>query len=100
MFKLNYNFLNDIVPIAGIFRVPNVMVVPPSVPAKTVPEFIAYAKAHPGEINVASTGTGNLTYMAAELFKMMTGVEMVQVPARGEAAAQTDLLSGRAQVQE
>jgi tripartite-type tricarboxylate transporter receptor subunit TctC len=65
---------------------------------ETVPEFIAYAKAHPGQINVASTGTGNLTYMAAELFKMMADVDMIQVPARGEAAAQSDLLSGRVQV--
>jgi tripartite-type tricarboxylate transporter receptor subunit TctC len=74
------------------------MVVNPSFPAKTVPEFIAYAKNHPAQINVASTGTGNLTYMAAELFKMMAKVDMVQVPARGEAAAQSDLLSGRVQV--
>jgi tripartite-type tricarboxylate transporter receptor subunit TctC len=74
------------------------MVVNPSFPAKTVPDFITYAKAHPGQINVTSTGTGNLTYMAAELFKMMAAVDIVQVPARGEAAAQSDLLSDRVQV--
>ena len=74
------------------------MVVNPSFPAKTVPEFIAYAKANPGKINIASTGTGNLTYLSAELFKMMAGLDMVQVPSRGEAQAQTDLFSGRSQV--
>src|SRR5262249_21740769 len=72
--KLNYNFVRDIVPIAGIFRVPNVMVVHPSVPAKTVPEFIAYAKANPGKINVESPGAGTSTHLAGELFKLMTGV--------------------------
>jgi tripartite-type tricarboxylate transporter receptor subunit TctC len=96
--NLKFNFIRDITPVASIGGVPFIMVVNPSFPAKTVPEFIAYAKAHPGQINVASTGTGNLTYMAAELFKMMAGVDMVQVPARGEAAAQSDLLSGRVQV--
>ena len=95
---LKFNFVRDIAPVASIGGVPFIMVVNPSFPAKTVPEFIAYAKARPGQINVASTGTGNLTYMAAELFKMMAGVDMVQVPARGEAAAQSDLLSGRVQV--
>jgi tripartite-type tricarboxylate transporter receptor subunit TctC len=96
--KLDFNFIRDIVPVASIGRPTFIMLVNPSFPAKTGPEFIAYARAHPGEINVVSTGTGNLTYMAAELFKMMAGVDMVQVPARGEAAAQTDLLSGRVQV--
>lgn len=95
---LKFNFIRDITPVASIGGIPFVMVVNPSFPVKTVPEFIAYAKAHPGQINVTSTGTGNLTYMAAELFKMMSGVDMVQVPARGEAAAQSDLLSGRVQV--
>jgi tripartite-type tricarboxylate transporter receptor subunit TctC len=95
---LKFNFVRDIAPVASIGGVPFIMVVNPSFPARTVPEFIAYAKAHPGQINVASTGTGNLTYMAAELFKMMARVDMVQVPARGEAAAQSDLLSGRVQV--
>jgi tripartite-type tricarboxylate transporter receptor subunit TctC len=74
------------------------MVVNPLFPAKTVPEFIAYAKANPGKINMASTGTGNLTHVAGELFKMMAGVDMLHVPYRGEAPAQTDLLSGRVQV--
>jgi tripartite-type tricarboxylate transporter receptor subunit TctC len=96
--KLDFNFVRDIAPVATIGRPTIIMLVTPSFPANTVPEFIAYARAHPGEINVASTGTGNLTYMAAELFKMMAGVDMVQVPARGEAAAQSDLLSGRIQV--
>jgi tripartite-type tricarboxylate transporter receptor subunit TctC len=96
--NLNFNFIHDIAPVASIGGAPFIMVVNPSFPAQTVPEFIAYAKAHPGQINVGSTGTGNLTYMAAELFKMMAGVDMVQVPARGEAAAQSDLLTGRVQV--
>ena len=74
--KLNYNFLRDIVPIAGIFRVPNVMVVHPSVPAQTVPEFIAYAKANPGKINVESPGAGTSSHLAGELFKLMTGLDM------------------------
>jgi tripartite-type tricarboxylate transporter receptor subunit TctC len=95
---LKFNFIRDIAPVASIGGIPFVMVVNPSFPAKTVLEFIAYAKAHPGQINVTSTGTGNLTYMAAELFKMMSGVDMVQVPARGEAAAQSDLFSDRVQV--
>jgi len=95
---LKFNFVRDIAPVASIGGVPFMMVVNPSFPPKTVPDFIAYAKAHPGQINVTSTGTGNLTYMAAELFKMMTGIDMVQVPARGEAGAQSDLLSGRVQV--
>ena len=96
--ELKFDFTRDIVPVAGIGGTPFVIVVNPSFPAKTLPDLIAYAKTNPGKINVASTGTGNLTYMAAELFKMMTGVDMIQVPARGEAAAQSDLLSGRVQV--
>jgi tripartite-type tricarboxylate transporter receptor subunit TctC len=95
---LKFNFLRDTAPVAGIGGSPFVMVVNPEFPAKTVPEFIAYAKAHPGKIDVASTGTGNLTHMAAELFKMMAGVDMLHVPYRGETAAQADLLSGRVQV--
>ena len=83
LFELNYNFLNDIVPIAGIFRVPNVMVVPPSVPAKTVPEFIAYAKANPGKVSMASPGTGTPPHLFGALFKAMAGVDMVHVPYRG-----------------
>ena len=84
--KLNFNFIRDIAPVAGIIRTPNVMVVNPSVPAKTVPEFIAYAKANPGKINMASAGNGSATHMSGELFKMMTGVDMVHVPYRGGGA--------------
>ena len=95
---LKYNFIRDTAPVASIGGSPFVMVVNPAFPAKTVPEFIAYAKAHPGKINVGSTGIGNLTHMAAELFKMLAGVDMLHVPYRGETAAQADLLSGRVQV--
>ena len=83
MFKLNFDFIRDIVPVASIVRVPLVMEVHPSVPAKTVPEFIAYAKANPGKINMASAGTGALTHMAGEMFKMMAGVDLFHVPYRG-----------------
>ena len=85
--KLNFNFIRDIAPVASIMRVPLVMVVNPSVPAKTVPEFIAYAKANPGKINMASAGNGSPPHVAGELFKMMTGVDMVHVPYRGGAPA-------------
>ena len=95
---LKFNFLRDTAPVAGIGGSPFVMVVNPTVPANTVPEFIAYAKANPGKIDVGSTGTGNLTHMAAELFKMMAGVDLLHVPYRGETAAQADLLSDRVQV--
>jgi tripartite-type tricarboxylate transporter receptor subunit TctC len=95
---LKFNFLRDTAPVASIGGSPFVLVVNPAFPATTVPEFIAYAKANPGKINVASTGTGNLTHMAAELFKMMAGVDMLHVPYRGETAAQTDLLTDRVQV--
>jgi len=81
--KLNFNFIEDISPIAGLIFLPNVMVVNPSVPAKTVPEFIAYAKANPGKINMASVGNGTSAHVAGELFKMMSGVDMVHVPYRG-----------------
>ena len=84
--KLNFNFIRDIAPVAGIIREPIVMVVNPSVPAKTVPEFIAYAKANPGKINMASAGNGTAPHMAGELFKMMAGVDMVHVPYRGGGA--------------
>jgi tripartite-type tricarboxylate transporter receptor subunit TctC len=93
--KLNYNFLRDIVPIAGIFRVPNVMVVHPSVPAKTVPEFIAYAKANSGKINVESPGAGTSSHLAGELFKLMTGLNMVHIQYRGNGPALIDLLAGQ-----
>jgi tripartite-type tricarboxylate transporter receptor subunit TctC len=96
--KLNYNFLRDMAPVAGIIRFPNVMEVNLSVPAKTVPEFIAYAKANPGRINYASSGNGSTIHMSAELFKMMTGIEMVHVPYRGGAPALTDMLGGQVQV--
>ena len=96
--KLNFNFIRDIAPVASIIRVPIVMVVNPSVPAKTVPEFIAYAKANPGKINMASAGNGTAPHVAGELFKMMAGVDMVHVPYRGGGAALTDLLGGQVQV--
>jgi tripartite-type tricarboxylate transporter receptor subunit TctC len=95
--KLNFNFIRDIVPVASIIRAPNVMVVHPSFPAKTVPEFIAYAKANPGKISFASAGIGTSLHLAGELFKMMAGVNMVHVPYRGGAPALTDLLGGQVQ---
>jgi len=96
--KLNYNFIRDIVPVASISRVPNVMVLPLSFPAKTIAEFIAYAKANPGKINMGSSGTGASDHMAGELFKMMAGIDMLHVPYRGSAPALTDLLAGQVQV--
>jgi tripartite-type tricarboxylate transporter receptor subunit TctC len=96
--KLNFNFIRDITPVAGIVRVPNVMVTNLSVPAKTVPEFIAYAKANPGKISMASAGTGTPNHMSGELFKMMSDVNMVHVPYRGGGPALTDLLGGQVQV--
>jgi tripartite-type tricarboxylate transporter receptor subunit TctC len=96
--KLNFNFIRDIAPVAGIIRSPVIMVVNPSVPAKTVAEFIAYAKANPGKLNMASGGAGAGTHLAGELFKMMASVRMVHVPYRGVAPALTDLLAGRVQV--
>ena len=95
---LKFNFLRDVAPVAGIGRNPFVMVVTPSIPAKTVAEFVAYAKVNPGQINMTSTGTGNLTHVIGELFKMMAGVDMLHVPGRGVMQAQSDLLAGRAQV--
>ena len=96
--KLNYNFIRDIAPVAGIVLLPLVMVVHPSVPAKTVPELIAYAKANPGKVNMASPGIATPGHVAGELFKMMTGVDMVHVPYRGGAAALTGLIGGQVQV--
>jgi tripartite-type tricarboxylate transporter receptor subunit TctC len=96
--KLNFNFIRDIEPVAGIARVPNVMVVNLSVPAKTVSEFIAYAKANPGRINMASAGSGTPNHMSGELFKAMTGVNLVHVPYRGGGPALADLLGGQVQV--
>jgi tripartite-type tricarboxylate transporter receptor subunit TctC len=96
--KLNFNFIRDSAPVSGIGRVSNVMVVNPSFPAKTVPEFIAYAKANPGKIAMASAGIGSPQHIGGELFKMMTGVNMVHVPYRGGAPALTDLIGGQVQV--
>jgi tripartite-type tricarboxylate transporter receptor subunit TctC len=96
--KLNYNFIRDIAPVAGLIREPNVMVLNPSVPAKTVPDFIAYAKANPRKIDMASSGNGTSPHMAGELFRIMTGVDMNHVPYRGATPALTDLLSGQVHV--
>ena len=96
--RLNYNFIRDIAPVASIDRVPNVMEVHPSVPTRTVPEFIAYAKANPGKINMASSGNGTSQHVAGELFKMMTGVNLVIVPYRGAGPALVDLLAGQVQI--
>jgi tripartite-type tricarboxylate transporter receptor subunit TctC len=97
--KLNFDFIRDITPVAAIMRMPNVMLVYPSVPVKTVPEFIAYAKANPGKINMASAGIGSGGHLAGELFKMMTGVNLVHVPFRGNGPALTALLGGQVEVQ-
>jgi tripartite-type tricarboxylate transporter receptor subunit TctC len=96
--KLNFNFIRDIAPVAGVFRGPYVMVVNPSVPAKSLPEFIAYAKANPRKVNMASAGNGTTPHLAGELFKMMAGVDMVHVPYRGGGPALNDLLGGQVQV--
>jgi tripartite-type tricarboxylate transporter receptor subunit TctC len=96
--NLSFDFIRDIAPVAYVGATPFVMIVTPSFPAQTVPEFIAYAKANPGKINMASNGTGNLTHISGELFKMMAGVDLFHVPYHGEMEAQTDLLAGRAQV--
>ena len=96
--KLNFNFIRDIAPVAGIMRVPYVMVVNPSVPAKTVPEFITYAKANLDKINMASAGTGSVSHLGGELFKMMAGVNLVHVPYRGNEPALTALLGGQGEV--
>jgi tripartite-type tricarboxylate transporter receptor subunit TctC len=96
--KLSFNFIRDIAPVASIMRAFYVMEVNPSLPVKSVPEFIAYARAHPGEINMASAGSGTPQHVAGELFKLMTDVEMVHVPYRGSAPALTDLMGGQVQV--
>jgi tripartite-type tricarboxylate transporter receptor subunit TctC len=96
--NLKFNFIRDIAPVAGIIRVPMFIMVHPSLPAKTVPELIAHAKANPGKVNMASAGNGSAPHMAGELFKMMTGVNMVHVPYRGQGPALTDLLGGEVQV--
>jgi tripartite-type tricarboxylate transporter receptor subunit TctC len=96
--KLNFNFIRDIAPVAGLIRGTHVLVVNPSVPAKTVPEFLAYAKANPRQLNMASAGTGTGVHIAGELFKMMAGIDMVHVPYRGGGPALNDLLGGQVQV--
>ena len=96
--KLNFNFIRDIVPVAGVIRVPMVILLNPSVPAATVAEFISYAKANPDKVNMASAGNGSAPHMAGELFKMMAGVNLVHVPYRGQGPALTDLLGGQVQV--
>jgi tripartite-type tricarboxylate transporter receptor subunit TctC len=96
--KLNFNFLRDIEPVAGIIRFPNVVVVNPSLPVKSIPELIAYAKANPGKLNMASSGNGSTIHMSGELFKMLTGIDMVHVPYRGGAPALTDLIAGQVHV--
>jgi tripartite-type tricarboxylate transporter receptor subunit TctC len=96
--KLNFNFIREVEPIAGLIRFPNVVVVNPSVPVKSIPELIAYAKANPGKLNMASSGNGSTIHMSGELFKMLTDINMVHVPYRGGAPALTDLIAGQVQV--
>jgi tripartite-type tricarboxylate transporter receptor subunit TctC len=96
--KLSFNFIRDVTPVAGILRTPEIMVVNLSVPAKTLPEFIAHAKANPGKINMGSAGNGSVSHVAGELFKMMAGVDLVHVPYRGAQPALTDVISGQVQV--
>jgi tripartite-type tricarboxylate transporter receptor subunit TctC len=96
--RLSFNFLRDTEPVAGLIRFPNVVVVNPSVPVKSIPELIAYAKANPGKLNMASSGNGSTIHMSGELFKMLTGIDMVHVPYRGGAPALTDLLAGQVHV--
>jgi tripartite-type tricarboxylate transporter receptor subunit TctC len=96
--KLNFEFLRDIVPVAGIIRFPNVVDVNPSLPIKSIPELIAYGKTNPGKLNMASSGNGSTIHMSGELFKMMTGINMVHVPYRGGAPALTDLIAGQVHV--
>ena len=95
---LTFNFIRDIAAVAGIMRVPSILEVNPSVPVHTVPEFIAYAKANPGRLNMASAGNGTSSHLSGELFKIMTGVDILHVPYRGAAAALTDLIAARVQV--
>jgi len=97
--QLPYNFLRDIAPVAALVRMANIVVVHPSVPATTVAEFISYSKANPGKVNMASPGTGTAVHMAGELFKALTGIELVHVPYRGGAPATADLVAGQVQVQ-
>ena len=96
--KLNYNFMRDVMPVAGLIRFPNVFEVNPSVPAKTVTEFITYAKANPGKLNMASSGNGSTIHVSGELFKMMTGISMTHIPYKGAAPALADMIGGQVQV--
>jgi tripartite-type tricarboxylate transporter receptor subunit TctC len=96
--NLNFNFIRDTAPVAGALRTPNIMVVNPSLPARTIPEFIAYAKANPGKLNIGTGGKGTTTHLGGELFKIMAGVDLVLVPYRGSTPAVTDLLGGQVQV--
>ena len=96
--RLPFNFIRDIAPVAGVVRVPNVVVVSPALPVKTLAEFIAYAKANPAKVNMASAGIGTTPHMSGELFKMMAGIDMVHVPYRGTGPAHADLISGQVQV--
>ena len=96
--NLSFNFIRDIAPVAGIVRTPNVMVITPSLPVKNVAEFIAYCKANPGKVNMASSGSGTSTHLSGELFKSMTGCDMVHVPYKGAGPALTDLMAGQVQV--
>jgi tripartite-type tricarboxylate transporter receptor subunit TctC len=96
--RLNFNFTHDIEPVASIVRIPMVMLVNPSLPAKTVPEFITYAKANPGKVSMASTGVGSTPHMTGEMFKMMADIELVHVPYRGGTTVVADLIGGQVQV--
>ena len=96
--RLNYNFIRDIAPVAALIRVPAVLEINPMVPVDSVPSFVAYAKANPGRLNMASAGTGTIQHVAGEMFKMMTGVSLQHVPCRGQAPALTDLIGGQVQV--
>ncbi len=96
--KLNFNFINDVAPVAGVVRFPNVVTVSPTFPATTIAEFIAYAKANPGKLNHGSSGNGTTQHLAGELFKMMTGVDFMHIPYRGASQAITELLGGQVQV--
>jgi tripartite-type tricarboxylate transporter receptor subunit TctC len=96
--RLSFNFMRDTAPVAGFMRVPNVMEVNPEVPANSVAEFIAYAKANPGQINWASSGNGTSVHLSGELFKIMTGIDLTHIPYRGSAPALTDMISGTVQV--
>src|SRR5499426_2821641 len=96
--KLGFNFIHDIAPVAGIFRIPNVVVINPAVPVQTIPDLIAYAKANPRKLNMSSAGIGTTQHVSGELFKAMTGVDMAHVPYRGNAPALTDLVGGQVQI--